>query len=115
MIASLLALALAATAPTPRSAVLVPHAQALADARAFLTSASLYAPSLSPGPLGRSLGAPLALDVLDLSAWADAGLDVNGSVSLLSFSRSTAAVVLPVKIPRRCSSARARTCPRRGR
>jgi len=97
MLGPLLALTLLGSTPTPRSAVIVPHAQSLAEARAFLTSASLYAPSLTPGPLGRSLGAPLALDVLDLSAWADAGLDVNGSVSMFSFSRSLAVVVVPVK------------------
>ena len=49
MLGPLLALTLLGSTPTPRSAVIVPHAQSLAEARAFLTSASLYAPSLTPG------------------------------------------------------------------
>jgi hypothetical protein len=96
MLAPLLALALAAN-PVPRSAVVIPHGKSLEPLRALLTRAGSYAPTLSPGPLGRALGAALALDALDRSAYAEAGLDPDGPVSLLGFDGGALALVLPVK------------------
>ena len=79
MFAPLLALSLLAAPPrAPKAVLQAPRAAALADLRAFLQTASTYAPTLSPGALGRALGGALAIDVLDPSGWAAAGLDPKG-------------------------------------
>jgi len=95
MFAPLLALALAAQ-PMPHAGVYAAHATALSNLRTFLTRASAFAPVLSPGPLGRALGAPLAVDALDVGGWPEAGLDPKGPV-LAGEWDSGFALVLPLR------------------
>jgi hypothetical protein len=99
MCAPLLALLLAAAPPA--AAVNASDPAALAGLRAFLTTASVYAPALEPAPLGRALGSGLAVDVLDRSAWGSTGLDPAGGATAWVLDDGTTVLVLPVKDPKR--------------
>jgi hypothetical protein len=80
-----------------RNAMVVAKPSAtLPGLRSFLENASAYSPTLAPGPLGRELGSALSLDVFDVGAWAEAGLDPEGPATLASDGPGIV-LVLPVK------------------
>jgi hypothetical protein len=85
--------------PEPALRLDVKQAADLGKLKSFLTSASRYAPVLQPGPLGRSLGSSLAIDLLDPSSWSGTGLDARGPAFAIVERGGAATVGLSVLKP----------------